>query len=195
MNGHFPMENSDLSENLITRGSICDTFLTWHLGQRSYLRSIFSKNVGFSENCFPNKYEIWLEMGLESSILDETRWKWIPIPWLSLLDQFWPKNPMGKINLYDGMPRSHPPTPPPWPKSYPRIKKRSKTGLQGLIRRLGFISTRFRPKLTVLGPFRGKIQILWENNFARIQHFSKKWTSDSSSGPSARLKKYRILIL
>ena len=48
----FPIKNSDLSENFVTRGSIYDTFLTWHLGQRTLLRSIFSKHVGFSENSF-----------------------------------------------------------------------------------------------------------------------------------------------
>ena len=42
----LPLKNSDFSENLITRGSIYDTFLTWHLGQRGRMRSIFLKNVG-----------------------------------------------------------------------------------------------------------------------------------------------------
>ena len=41
--------------------------------------------VHFFEKCwiwgklFSQKYEIWIEMDLEASILDETRWKWSPI--------------------------------------------------------------------------------------------------------------------
>ena len=56
----IPTKISNLSENLLTRGSIYDTFLTWHLGQRTLLRSIFSKNVGpkkrrkMDEKYFPN---------------------------------------------------------------------------------------------------------------------------------------------
>jgi hypothetical protein len=59
------MKNSDLSENLVTRGSISDIFLTWHLGQRSHMRSIFAKHVEIQnckrknrKACFPKMSEI-----------------------------------------------------------------------------------------------------------------------------------------
>ena len=47
----FPIKNSDFSEHFVTRGSIYDTFLTWHLGQRTLLRFIFSKHVGLKNRC------------------------------------------------------------------------------------------------------------------------------------------------
>ena len=68
-------ENLDLSENLITRGSIHDTFLTWHLGQRSLLGFIFF------EKCWNPKFQRMVEkyvsrkcpksMSLDSGHLDK----------------------------------------------------------------------------------------------------------------------------
>ena len=44
---------------------------------------------GKCRSMFSKKYRIWPEIDLESTILGETRWKWSPIAWLSLLDRFW----------------------------------------------------------------------------------------------------------
>ena len=55
--------------------------------------------------------------------------------------------------------------------------------------------------LSVPSPGKWISDLFRENIFRHLfddlldQHFSKTWTSDGSSGPSARLKKYRILIL
>ena len=54
----FPIKNSDFGENLITRGSIYDTFLTWHLGQRSCLRSIFFEKC-WSKKLSKNRRKIF----------------------------------------------------------------------------------------------------------------------------------------